>query len=317
MSQPTERIPHEDLTLKSLERSYTVYEVEGACGTTVCHDIMPGVQLRFDRFTTAELLPLPCDAQPCLEIDHCQRGRRECAFTDGACSFLREGDLIVSLSSRRVRRERFPLGFYQGITIMLTMPEGVEALSPFMNDCQLTADGLCKKLNLDRNRFYLPSPPEVRRIFEEIEHENGALLRYYYRLKILELLLFLAACPPRSALQEPQYYAEETIRIVHAVQKQLTAHYWEHATTEQLARQYGISASLLKKCFRDAFGKPIYTYLRNHRIQVACDLLQSTNTPVALVGAQVGYESSGKFIAAFRAIKGCTPLQFRRNGPTS
>ena len=85
-----------------------------------------------------------------------------------------------------------------------------------------------------------------------------------------------------------------------------------HFTIEELARKFDISISALKQCFKGVYGTPIYTYMRNYRMDLAAALLVQTDEPITVIAGKVGYTNTSKFSEAFKKVKGKTPLEFRK-----
>lgn len=84
-------------------------------------------------------------------------------------------------------------------------------------------------------------------------------------------------------------------------------------TIEALSKQFYMDSSTLKREFRQVYGLPIATYLKQYRIQKATELLTSTDLGIAAVAAQVGYETQSKFSAAFKQATGLSPLAYRKS----
>lgn len=82
-------------------------------------------------------------------------------------------------------------------------------------------------------------------------------------------------------------------------------------TTEQLAKQVGISRSLLADRFTTLVGIPPMQYLAQWRMQVASELLIG-GASVATVAAEIGYTSEAAFSRAFKKIVGISPSVWRR-----
>ena len=67
-------------------------------------------------------------------------------------------------------------------------------------------------------------------------------------------------------------------------------------------------------CFKSVYGSPIFTYMRNYRMNYAAALLKSDKSlKVADVAGLVGYDSPSKFTAAFHQTMGKTPLEYRKS----
>ena len=82
-------------------------------------------------------------------------------------------------------------------------------------------------------------------------------------------------------------------------------------TIAELARQVGVSRSVLAERFRHFLGVPPMAYLTRWRLQLGAQLLTSTSHSVAQIAAEVGYESEQAFNRAFKREFGAPPARFR------
>jgi AraC-like DNA-binding protein len=82
-------------------------------------------------------------------------------------------------------------------------------------------------------------------------------------------------------------------------------------TIARLARQVGVSRSVLAERFRHFLGIPPMAYLSRSRMQLGAQLLVSSTHTVAQIAAQVGYESEAAFNRAFKRAFGAPPARFR------
>jgi AraC-like DNA-binding protein len=83
-------------------------------------------------------------------------------------------------------------------------------------------------------------------------------------------------------------------------------------TIDDLGRQVGLSRSALHERFAQFVGQPPMQYLTNWRMQVASNLLRSTNANVATIALDVGYDSEAAFARAFKRATGMPPAAWRR-----
>ncbi len=82
-------------------------------------------------------------------------------------------------------------------------------------------------------------------------------------------------------------------------------------TIANLARQVGVSRSLLTERFRQYLDEPPMTYLSRWRLQLGARMLTSTSYSVARISGDVGYESEPSFNRAFKREFGAPPGRFR------
>jgi AraC-like DNA-binding protein len=118
----------------------------------------------------------------------------------------------------------------------------------------------------------------------------------------------LAALPPEQAgwlagLRDP--FVGKGLSLLHAA----PAQDW---TIEELAKQVGLSRSVLAERFSDLVGIPPMQYLANWRMQIATGLLSGGNSNIATVAAEIGYASEAAFSRAFKKMVGVPPSDWRR-----
>lgn len=82
-------------------------------------------------------------------------------------------------------------------------------------------------------------------------------------------------------------------------------------TIEDLAKEVGLSRSVLAERFTDFVGLPPMQYLAKWRIQIAAGLLSGGRANIATVAAEIGYGSEAAFSRAFKKIVGMPPSAWR------
>jgi AraC family transcriptional activator of mtrCDE len=84
-------------------------------------------------------------------------------------------------------------------------------------------------------------------------------------------------------------------------------------TIDRLSRATAMSRATFLRHFARETGMTVGAFLVQARLMTAADLLSSTDTTVAAIASQVGYQSESAFSRAFRAQVGTTPARFRRD----
>lgn len=80
----------------------------------------------------------------------------------------------------------------------------------------------------------------------------------------------------------------------------------------ELARQAGLNECTLKREFRQVFGKTVFSYLHDYRLEQARQLLEMEDMTTAQVSQMVGFANRGYFAAVFRERFGLNPKDYRK-----
>lgn len=111
--------------------------------------------------------------------------------------------------------------------------------------------------------------------------------------------------PLLVALQNPKL-----ARVVLAVLEQPGAPY----TVDSLAALAGMGRTSFAGSFSDVFGRGPMEFVQSVRLRIAARVLTSTDLPVKVIAASVGYASRSSFSKAFEVEFGAAPTQFRLVG---
>jgi AraC-like DNA-binding protein len=83
-------------------------------------------------------------------------------------------------------------------------------------------------------------------------------------------------------------------------------------TIEELARDVGLSRSVLAERFADLLGMGPMHYLAQWRMQIASGMLSGSTANIATIAEQTGYGSEAAFSRAFKKVVGMPPSAWRQ-----
>ncbi len=132
--------------------------------------------------------------------------------------------------------------------------------------------------------------------------------------KVSELLFvevvrrYVAALPPEKVGWFAGLRDENIGRALHKLHER-PAHPW---SLESLAKEVGMSRSMLAERFMHLVGIPPIQYLAQWRIQLAASQLRSSNASLAEIAERVGYGSETALSRAFKRCVGLAPASYRR-----
>ena len=153
----------------------------------------------------------------------------------------------------------------------------------------------------------------MERLFGEFYRVPEKVRIPYFKVKILELLLYLDAMTLPKEDGEPPYFYRSQVEKVKAIQAFLREHVAESFPQAELSRRFGIPLTPMKNCFHSVYGIPMGTWLTQYRMDLAAELLlRHRERSIAEIGEQVGYDNAGKFTEAFKRVMHITPSEYRK-----
>lgn len=87
----------------------------------------------------------------------------------------------------------------------------------------------------------------------------------------------------------------------------------ENLTVESVAEALALNASYLSKLFKQETGQTLSRYIREQKIQTACNMLRHLDESSLNIANYLGFSSQSHFIQVFRKVTGMTPEEYRRN----
>ena len=92
-------------------------------------------------------------------------------------------------------------------------------------------------------------------------------------------------------------------------------HYTEEKLSlNQVAQEINISANYLSAIFSQELGKTFTEYVTGKRMELARELLRTTDKRSGEVAFAVGYRDPHYFSFLFKKTQGCTPKEYRAGG---
>lgn len=275
--------------------------------------VFPGITLIFNRFAECAGGDLPGGGAGILLIDHCRGGRVEYA-AGGALCFLAAGDLLISQPETSARAAGFPQRCYDGITIRIDVAAAPACLSCLLDDVEVSPAHLAEKFCGGGRTFVARSDASIEHIFSELYAVPPEIRKGYFKVKILELLLFLRALDVKKNETDTHILSPSQLALAREVCAYLTARMDERITLDMLARAFHVSGTSIKNSFKAVYGTSLYAYIRAQKMQAAAKRLTETERSVLEIAGDFGYDNASKFAKAFRDAFGVTPGEYRRRG---
>lgn len=276
------------------------------------YHLYPGIELSFLTLKS-DKIALPHDAlEHILEINYCHAGRMGWRMENGNTVYLGHGD--YSLHTMNICADSvmtLPNDYYEGLTLCVNLETLSHNPPELLAGTGITGEFLIDKFCRDGNHASFAGSTQTEAIFAGFYNQPEALRLSYWRLKALELLLYLG----KRKVSEYQHLADyqaDQVEIIRNIHEQLTRHVEQHFTIDSLAKQHLINPTTLKTVFKAVYGNSVAAHTREHRMERAAVLLLETQDSIAEIASAVGYESQSKFTAAFKECFQLLPSEYRK-----
>jgi AraC-like DNA-binding protein len=284
-------------------------------GIMTAYQVLEGIMIMHNNFHMERCRSDFAEKGNFLCIDHCREGKIETGVSEDSVCYLSSGELRIDNGRHNSGISNFPLKHYYGLTIAFDLDKAQNALAGFISDFNVRLSDISEKYCCYKEPYVLSASPEIAHIFSELYNVPSKIRHDYYRIKILELLLFLDALEIDKYKTDKPYFYKGQVEKIHAIHSLMTSDLTKTYTIDELAHKFDIAPTALKQCFGSVYGSPVFTYMKNYRLDRAAYLLKNEpSMKVADIAAAVGYETAGKFSAAFRKKTGRTPLDYRKYG---
>jgi AraC-like DNA-binding protein len=243
-----------------------------------------------------------------LQINHCAKGRYSYAVGDDRIVYFGKGDLCVSIYDLTKTISDFPLGYYEGLEIFIDVDAANKHIKGLISDFDLIE--LYESLEKSNGYRLLRANEKIDHVIGELYCVDDRIKMPYFRLKCLELLLFVSIASETKT--ESLSLSKKQVDVIENVKNDLINDLESKITIDELANRYGISKTTLKNCFKEVYGKPIFKWRKEYRLDYSCRLIEEGQLNISEISKKVGYSSPSKFSQAFKEYVGCTPSEYKK-----
>ena len=243
-----------------------------------------------------------------LEINHCSAGRYAYQVGNDKIIYFEKGDLCISISDVTKAVSDFPLGYYKGLEIFMDIEVANEFIKQYLPDFDVI--GFYEKLKKTDGYVLIRANERIDHVIGELYEVDERIKLDYFRLKCIELLLFFSITDFKD--DNKLSLSKKQAKIVENVKNDLISDLESPITIDELASKYNISKTSLKNCFKEVYGKPIFKWRKEYKLDYACKLIEKDDLTISEISKIVGYSSPSKFTQAFKDYIGCTPSQYKK-----
>ena len=292
-----------------------VFKVDSDSGSGVMtmYTVFPGIFLLYSDFHTSKVDSGFIPNTEMLCIDHCREGRIEWKVSRNKYVYVETGDMQINSREDNICEFSFPLKHYHGLTIAFSLDEADQSLKHTLEGFSVDIKKIKDKFCHNGAPFIMRAGKRIEHIFMELYNVPNDIRITYFRIKVLELLLFLDTMEVTWDHCVPQYFYKTQVDKVKDIANFITQNLEKWYTLEELSKKFDISLTSMKRCFKGIYGVTINEYIREYRMNAASVMLKQSNESVIQIAGKVGYGNPSKFTSAFKHVIGMTPTEYRKS----
>ena len=235
---------------------------------------------------------------------------------------------ILSILTGVIRMEMFQRGCSISVMHRVTKPIDMSSkknvpakvigiqLLPDYYETYLKKEFGMKDIDLKKDLQVFPHGvviPEIAAIFSKIRSFNGTELstRLFFKSKIDELTAILIQKAEEFRLPENRKIIASDRRTVIRITEYVNTHLSKNFLLPELAAEAYMSVWKFKYVFKAVTGQTFSDYIRQKKIEKACELLTQSNLYVAEIAYRLGYKNAGSFSVQFKEYTGVLPSDYR------
>lgn len=286
---------------------------ESGEGTMTIYSVFDGVYLMFNDFHMKCCYSGFSCEESVLCIDHCREGRIEHRTDKDMLYYMEAGDMRIDKRVHHTGNMNFPLCHYHGATIGFQLDKAENAFKAEMPSVSVDLKLIAEKFGNGEKPFVMRKNEIAERIFADLYNVPSEIRRDYFRIKISELIVQLGAMKIQEQNEEKPYFYSGQIEKIKAIHEFMVSDLTKSYTLDVLSEKFDMSLSALKNCFKAVYGSPVYSYMREYKMNYAASLLvQDRCIKINEIASLVGYDNPSKFSAAFRDTMGVSPIEYRK-----
>lgn len=294
---------------------YDIYEMvdESGEGTMTAFNVFPGIIIMYNDFHMGNCNSKFKSMSDIICIDYCREGRIEWKLKNDTYFYVESGDLQISTKSYHNGNFEFPLHHYHGISICFYLEEASKTLESIFGGFSVNLYNLKEKFCSNDEPVIIKTEQHINNIFLDLYTVSDSIREDYFKVKVLELLLYLDLSSVPSNRREKSYFYKSQVEKVKKIQEFITANQEKHFTLKELSERFEIPLTSMKQCFKGVYGTSVYSYIRAYRMNTAATMLIKTKENISVIAGKVGYDNSSKFSSAFKSVMGKSPQEYRKS----
>ena len=245
-----------------------------------------------------------------LEIMYIAEGHGEFELQNRQFVSGEKGDIMIFNSKTAVKKCVLGKSGMNCISLIIFCEDTIDFLNDFFNTSDFTDSNFFYEIRKSNSAVSFPGRDLLENLFLEMMKLPGNFSAYNLKLAVIQTILLLIQRKDRRDSVD-LYFSGTTGRKVQNVRRIINLNLEQEISIEELSEKVNLNRTTLQKVFKEMYGLTINEYRTKSRIQLAKNLLASTNLSITEIAGRCGYVNASKFTEVFKRNEGILPKNWR------
>ena len=255
-----------------------------------------------------------------LEIMYIVDGHGEFELQNRQFASGEKGDVMIFNCKSAVKKAMLGKSGMNCISIILFTDDAITFLNDYLGTNDFSSSDFFNDIRKSDSAVSFSSGELLEKLFLETIRLPGAFSKYTVRLAGIHVIILLIqkfrdkdGVDVRIKNDNPDvYFSGSTGRKVQNVRRIINLNLEREISIEELANKVNLNRTTLQKVFKEIYGLTVNEYRTKARLQLAKNLLASTELSITEIAGRCGYTNASKFSDVFKKNEGVLPKDWRK-----
>ncbi|MBQ4496423.1 MAG: helix-turn-helix transcriptional regulator [Spirochaetaceae bacterium] len=252
-----------------------------------------------------------------IEIMYIVEGHSEFELRNRHFASGAKGDIMIFNSRTAVKKAMLGKSGMNCISLILFTKDAIAFLNDFFDTTEFTEKSFFSEIRKSDCVFTISGNDLLEKLFLEMMRFPDEFSKYEVRLAVVHAVLLLMQKLERNDRHEKRdaadlYFSGTTGHKVQNARRIINANLEKEISIEELAQKVNLNRTTLQKIFKEMYGLTVNEYRTKSRIQLAKNLLASTDLSITEIAGRCGYANASKFSEVFKKNEGALPKDWRK-----
>lgn len=222
-----------------------------------------------------------------------------------------KGDVLIFNSKSAVKKCSLGKSGMNCLSLIIFTREALKFLNDFLSTKDFVEDDFFSEIRSGNFVVTYPADDLLEKLFLEMTRLPEKYSTFKLKLAVTHALLLMMERKDKRDTTD-LYFSGTTGRKVQNVRRLINLNIEKENSIEELARKVNLNRTTLQKVFKEMYGLTINEYRTKARLQLAKNLLASTELSITEIAGRCGYANASKFSDVFKKNEGLLPKDWRK-----